>query len=63
MVVFLREALGHVPRSRPLALAALAILAAVTSSLTLIVGDRRVERRRRNGSRRSRRPPGWFSDT
>ena len=37
-VVFLREAVGHVPRSRPLALAALAILAVVTSPLTLIVG-------------------------
>jgi low temperature requirement protein LtrA len=37
-VFFLREAVGHVPRSRPLALAALAILAVVTSPLTLIVG-------------------------
>jgi low temperature requirement protein LtrA len=37
-VFFLREVVGHVPRSRPLALAALAILAVVTSPLTLIVG-------------------------
>jgi low temperature requirement protein LtrA len=37
-VFFMREAVGHVPRSRPLALAALAILAVATSSLTLIVG-------------------------
>jgi low temperature requirement protein LtrA len=36
-VIFLREALGHVPRSRPLGLAALAILAVATASLTLIV--------------------------
>jgi hypothetical protein len=33
-----REALGHVPRSRPLGLAALAILAVATAPLTLIVG-------------------------
>ena len=37
-VIFTREAVGHVPRSRPLALAALAILAVVTSPLTMIVG-------------------------
>ena len=37
-VFFLREALGHVPRSRPLGLAALAILAVATAPLTLIVG-------------------------
>ena len=37
-VIFLREAVGHVPRSRPLALAALAILAVATAPLTLIVG-------------------------
>ena len=37
-IIFTHEALGHVPRSRPLGLAALAILAVVTSPLTLIVG-------------------------
>jgi low temperature requirement protein LtrA len=37
-VFFLREALGPVPRSRPLGLAALAILAVATAPLTLIVG-------------------------
>jgi low temperature requirement protein LtrA len=37
-VVFLRQALGHVPRSRPLGLAALAMLAVATAPLTLIVG-------------------------
>ena len=37
-IIFSREAIGHVPRSRPLALAALAILAVVTSPLTMIVG-------------------------
>jgi low temperature requirement protein LtrA len=37
-VFFLGRALGHVPRSRPLALAALAILSVATSPLTLIVG-------------------------
>ena len=37
-VVFLREALGRVPRSRLLALAALAILAVATASLTLMAG-------------------------
>ena len=36
-VIFLREALGHVPRSRPLGLAMLAILAVATAPLTLIV--------------------------
>jgi low temperature requirement protein LtrA len=36
-VFFLREALGHVPRSRPLGLAALAILAVAAAPLTLIV--------------------------
>ena len=34
----LHEAFGHVPRSRPLALAALAILAVATAPLTLIAG-------------------------
>jgi low temperature requirement protein LtrA len=37
-IFFLREALGHVPRSRPLGLAALAMLAVATAPLTLIVG-------------------------
>ena len=37
-IIFRREAVGHVPRSRPLALGALAILAIVTSPLTMIVG-------------------------
>ena len=37
-VIFTGKALGHVPRSRPLALAALAILALATAPLTLIVG-------------------------
>jgi low temperature requirement protein LtrA len=37
-VFFLREALGHVPRSRPVGLVALAILAVATAPLTLIVG-------------------------
>jgi low temperature requirement protein LtrA len=37
-VFFLHEALGRVPRSRPLALAALAILAVATAPLTLIAG-------------------------
>jgi low temperature requirement protein LtrA len=37
-VFFLREALGHVPRSRPGGVAALAIFAAATAPLTLIVG-------------------------
>jgi low temperature requirement protein LtrA len=37
-VLFLREALGQVPRSRPLGLAALAILAVATAPLTLIAG-------------------------
>jgi low temperature requirement protein LtrA len=37
-VFFLGEAVGHVPRSRPLGLAALAILAVATAPLTLIVG-------------------------
>jgi low temperature requirement protein LtrA len=37
-VFFLREAVGHVPRSRALGLAALAILAVASSPLTLIVG-------------------------
>jgi low temperature requirement protein LtrA len=37
-VLFLREAVGQVPRSRPLGLAALATLAAATAPLTLIVG-------------------------
>jgi low temperature requirement protein LtrA len=37
-IIFTREAVGHVPRSRPLALGALAILAVVTSPLTMIVG-------------------------
>jgi low temperature requirement protein LtrA len=37
-VLFHRAAVGHVPRSRPLGLAGLAILAVVTAPLTLIVG-------------------------
>jgi low temperature requirement protein LtrA len=37
-IFFLTGALGHVPRSRPLGLAALAILAVATAPLTLIVG-------------------------
>jgi low temperature requirement protein LtrA len=37
-VFFLREALGQVPRSRPLGLAALAILAIASAPLTLIAG-------------------------
>ena len=37
-VLFLRQALGHVPLSRSLGLAALAILAVATTPLTLIVG-------------------------
>jgi low temperature requirement protein LtrA len=37
-VLFLRNVLGHVPRSRPLGLAALAGLAVATAPLTLIVG-------------------------
>jgi low temperature requirement protein LtrA len=37
-VFFLREAVGHVPRSRALGLAALAILAVASAPLTLIVG-------------------------
>ena len=37
-VLFLRAAVGRVPRSRPLGLAALAILAVVTAPLTLILG-------------------------
>ena len=37
-LIFLRKALGRFPRSRLLALAALAVLAVATASLTLIVG-------------------------
>ena len=37
-VIFTRKAVGRVPRSRPLGLAALAILAVATAPLTLIVG-------------------------
>jgi low temperature requirement protein LtrA len=37
-IIFTREAAGHFTRSRPLALAALAILAVATSPLTMIVG-------------------------
>ena len=37
-IIFTREAVGHVPRSRPLALGALAILAVATAPLTMIVG-------------------------
>ena len=37
-VFFMREALGHVPRSRPVGVVALAILAVATAPLTLIVG-------------------------
>ena len=36
--VFLRAALGYVPRSRPVALGALVILAIVTAPLPLIAG-------------------------
>ena len=35
-VLFLREAVGRVPRSRPLGLAALALLAVATASLTML---------------------------
>jgi low temperature requirement protein LtrA len=37
-VFFLRDVIGHVPRSRPLGLGALAILAIATAPLALIVG-------------------------
>ena len=37
-VLFLREAVGRVPRSRPLGLAALALLAVATASLTMLAG-------------------------
>ena len=37
-IAFLHEALGRAPRSRPIALAALAILAVATAPLTLIAG-------------------------
>jgi low temperature requirement protein LtrA len=37
-IFFLREVIGHVPRSRPLGLAALALLAAATAPLTMIAG-------------------------
>ena len=37
-IIFMREALGYVPRSRPLALGALAILAVVTAPLPMIAG-------------------------
>jgi low temperature requirement protein LtrA len=37
-LLFHREVFGHVPRSRPLGLAVLAILAGVTAPLTMIVG-------------------------
>jgi hypothetical protein len=37
-VIFHGAAIGQVPRSRPLALAALAILAVATAPLTLIAG-------------------------
>jgi low temperature requirement protein LtrA len=37
-VFFLLDILGHVPRSRPVAMVALAILAVATAPLTLIVG-------------------------
>jgi low temperature requirement protein LtrA len=37
-VFFLRAALGHAPRSRPLGRAALAILAVATAPLTLLIG-------------------------
>jgi low temperature requirement protein LtrA len=36
--VFMRAVLGHVPRSRPLGIAALAVLAIATAPLTLIAG-------------------------
>ena len=38
-IIFLRETLGHVPRARPVGVVALAILAAATAPLTLIVGS------------------------
>jgi low temperature requirement protein LtrA len=38
-IIFTREAVGHVPGSRPLGLGALAILAVVTSPFTMIVGS------------------------
>jgi low temperature requirement protein LtrA len=37
-VYFMHQAIGRVPRSRPLGLAALAILALATAPLTMIVG-------------------------
>ena len=37
-IIFLHEALGHVPRSRPVGVVALAILAVATAPLSLIVG-------------------------
>ena len=37
-IIFMRKAVGRAPRSRPLGLAALAILAVATAPLTLIVG-------------------------
>ncbi len=37
-VIFRRETVGHIPRSRPLGLAGLAILALATAPLTMIVG-------------------------
>jgi low temperature requirement protein LtrA len=37
-VIFLHETVGHVPRSRPVGVVALAILAVATAPLTLIVG-------------------------
>jgi len=37
-VLFLREAAGRVPRSRPMGLAALALLAVATASLTMLAG-------------------------
>jgi low temperature requirement protein LtrA len=37
-LIFHRQALGHVPRSRPLAVTALAILAPATAPLTLLAG-------------------------
>jgi low temperature requirement protein LtrA len=37
-VIFLRQATGHVPRSRPLGLAALPLLAVATAPVTLIAG-------------------------
>ena len=65
-VFFPREALGRVPLSRSLALAALAILAVATSSLTLMAGIAAACARARRGGRRrhhrNRRPAAGALD-